>query len=451
MMFTPDNESPDPSGPSASRPGGSSRTSDHQYQPPGRSAPSQTSDLGPRTSDSSPLILHLDVDAFFASVEQLLIPALRGRPVIVGNGVIASCSYEARQFGLHAGMPLHQARRLCPRAEVLDGSYQVYRCFAEHVWEVTRRYVTALETFLDEAYGDATGIAERFGGPRKMGLRLQREVRQEVGLPVSIGLGRNRMLAKIGSNSAKPGGVVYVAPGQEKQFLAPLPVEKLLGVGPKTARQLKDMSIHTVGELAEVPRTFLRALLGYRGDLIHSRANGEDRHLVRSDVLPKSISRETTFHAPIADDEHIRGMLFYLLQRAARTARDDDLLAGRVELGMRYDDWKGVNSARTLSNATDSEETLFETVCDLLRRLHTRRVSLRHVRVVLSKLTPACQHSPLLEHEKRRQEKRLHSAVDSIRDRWGHAAVISGKAIELLGTLEQNDHGFVLRTPSLTK
>ncbi|MFP4054005.1 MAG: hypothetical protein ACLFV7_09095, partial [Phycisphaerae bacterium] len=400
---------------------------------------------------SSPLILHLDVDAFFASVEQLMIPALRDRPVIVGNGVIASCSYEARRFGLHAGMPLHQARRLCPHAEVLNGNYQVYRCFGEHVWEVTRRYVTALETFLDEAYGDATGIAERFGGPREMGLRLQREVRQEVGLPVSVGLGRNRMLAKIGSSSAKPGGVAYVAPGQEKRFLAPLPVEKLLGVGPKTARRLKDMSIHTVGQLAEVPRTFLRSLLGYRGDLIHSRANGEDRHLVRSDVLPKSISRETTFHAPIADHEQIRGMLFYLLQRGARAARDDGLLAGRVELAMRYDDWKAVNSARTLPDATDSEETLFETVCGLLERIHTRRVSVRHVRVVLSKLTPAREHAPLLEHEKRRQEKRLHSAVDGIRDRWGHGAVISGKAIELLGKLEQNDHGFVLRTPSLTK
>ncbi|MFP4216144.1 MAG: hypothetical protein ACLFVH_09455 [Phycisphaerae bacterium] len=399
----------------------------------------------------TPTILHLDIDAFFASVEQLLFPALRNRPVAVGNGVIASCSYEARASGLSAGMPLHRARRRCRDLIVLDGSYATYRCFAEHVWTICRRYVTTLETFLDEACGNATGIAEHYGGPRELGLRIQREVREEVGLPVSVGLASNRMMAKIGSGLEKPYGVVAIPPGREQRFLAPLPIDKLPGVGPKTRRILRDMNVATIGEIAALPREWLRSMLGYRGELIHDRAQGRDGRSIRADTLPKSISRETTFHRPLHDDGPIRGMIFYLLQRATRAARDDRLVAERVELGIRYDDWKQVNAARTLPDATDSEETLFAVTCELLDRLYTRRVALRHVRVILSNLSPAGDHVPLLEHATRRQERRLHAAVDTIRDRWGHSCLVSGKSIELLGELKQNDHGFVLRTPSLTK
>jgi DNA polymerase-4 len=400
----------------------------------------------------SPLLLHVDVDAFFASVEQLLIPALRGRPVIVGNGVIASCSYEAREFGLHAGMPLFQARELCPHAEVLDGSYPTYRCFAQHLWTICRRYVTALETFLDEAYGDATGIAERFGGPEAMGKRLQREALEEVGLPVSIGLARNRMLAKVASGWAKPRGVAYIAPGRELEFLGPLPVRKLLGVGPKTARRLDDMNIETVAQLAELPRSLLRSLFGrYRGDLLYERARGHDRHEIRTAGLPHSISRETTFHRPLGDRGELLGMIFYLLQRAMRAVRKQSLLAGSVELTVRYEDWRQNVGARSLPDATDSEEEAFEFVKALFARLHTRRVALRHVGVTLQTFRHASTRAALFEHETRRRDRRLHEAVDSIRDRFGHAAVVSGRSIDLLGKLPQDENGFVLRTPSLTK
>ncbi len=400
---------------------------------------------------SNSLLIHVDVDAFFASVEQLLIPALRGRPVLVGNGVIASCSYEARRFGLHAGMGLQQARRKCPQAEILDGSYSIYRCFAEHVWEVCRRYTCGLETFLDEAYGDATGIADRHDGPQAMGRKLQQQVRDEVGLPVSVGLASNRMLAKIASAAGKPGGVVYIPPGQEQRYLAPLPIEKLLGVGPKTARQLRDMNVRTIGDLAAMDATFVRSMLGYRGAQLHDRANGCDLDHVRDDAPPRSISRETTFHKPTGAPGEIRGMLFYLTERATRAVRDRDLLAGRVELTVRYNDWKQYNACKTLPEPTDSENEIFAVVGELLERLHKRRVALRHVGVVLSKFAPESTRMNLFEHEQCLRDRRLHSAVDSIRDRWGHAAVVSGKSIELLGEMEQNDYGFVLRTPSLTK
>ena len=401
---------------------------------------------------ASPLLLHLDVDAFFASVEQVRIPHLRGRAVIVGTGVIASCSYEARRFGCKAGMPLRQARRLCPAAVVLDGDYPTYRCFAEHVWEVCRRYTCGLETFLDEAYGDATGMPLlRQAGPEALGRRLQEDVAREVGLPVSVGLGANRMLAKVASAAAKPGGVRWIAPDSAAAYLAELPVEKLPGVGPKTCDQLADMNVQTVADLRRLDRSLLAGLFGRRGEVLYERCRGRDPQPLRPDAPPRSISRETTFHQPTCDGREVRGMLTYLLQRAMRTARQADLLAGRVELALRYEDGKRRAARRALDEPTDEDARAFSAVEALLGRLHTRRVALRNVGVVLAGFRPRGQRGELFTPAIRRRRRQLHTAVDAIRDRWGHAAIVSGRAIDLLGTLEQNDAGFVLRTPSLTK
>jgi len=399
------------------------------------------------------LILHIDVDAFFASVEQLLIPALRGRPVVVGSGVIASCSYEARRLGLHAGMELNEARRRCPGVVILAGDYPIYRCFAEQVWAICRGYTCGLETYLDEAYGDATGMEALHGDPPALGRKLQADIRAQTGLPVSIGLAGNRMLAKIASASVKPGGVAWIAPGREADFLAAMPVEKLLGVGRKTARMLRDMNITTVGALRTLPRPTLRSMLGRRGELLYERCRGRDVAESPSlrPRLPGTISRETTFHAPTCEPGEIGGMLFYLLERAMRTARAGELLAGAVELSIRYDDWKQLAARRTLDEPTDADEAVWAVVTELLGQLYTRRVALRHVGVVLSRFARKGCCRSLFEPAGRARQRELHGAVDVIRDRYGHAAIISGESIELLGRLEQNDYGFVLRTPSLTK
>lgn len=397
------------------------------------------------------LIIHLDVDAFFASVEQLLIPALRGRPVIVGSGVIASCSYEARGFGLRAGMPLVRAKRLCPRVEILKGDSHIYRCFAEHIWRLARGYAISLETYLDEAYGDATGMEAIHGPPMTLGRKLQRQVTDEVGLPISVGLAANRMMAKIASTSAKPHGVMWVAPDRAESFLSQLPVEKLPGVGPKTARKFRDMNIRRIAELRRLPRETLRTMLGRRGEVLYERCRGQDFDPIRPATLPQSISRETTFHRPTCDTDEIRGMLFYLLERAMRTARGGNLLVGCAELTVRYDDWKQFTAARTLPSPSDSDDEVFEVILALLRQLHHRRVALRHVGVVLSRFARAGDERNLFEAQRQIRDRRLHSAVDAIRDRYGHAAVVTGRSIDLLERLEQNDAGFVLRTPSLTK
>jgi DNA polymerase-4 len=403
--------------------------------------------------DTGKLILHVDVDAFFASVEQLLIPSLRGRPVIVGSGCIASCSYEARRFGLRAGMPLREAKRLCPRAVILAGDYQVYRCFAEHIWRVCRRYTCGLETYLDEAYGDATGMTRLHGQPLSLARKLQRDVRAEVGLPVSAGLAENRMLAKLASASAKPGGVAWIRPGAAMDVLAPLPIEKLPGVGPETAGKLRDMNIRTAGELRALPIGILRSMFGRRGETLYERCRGRDVENCPDlkPRVPRTISRETTFHQPTCDAGQIRGMLFYLLERAMRTVRLRGLAARTVELSIRHDDWKEYAGRRSLPRATSDDETAYAAVLDLFERLCRRRVALRHVGIVLSGFSPAGCEANLFEPRETARRRSLLKSVDAIRSRYGHAAVVTGRSIDLLGRLEQNDYGFVLRTPSLTK
>ena len=397
------------------------------------------------------LILHLDVDAFFASVEQLLIPSLRGKPVAVGSGCIASCSYQARSLGLHAGMSLRQACKLCPNLKVLPGNYQVYRCFAEHVWKVSRRFTVSLETHLDEAYGDATGMERIYGRPDQLGYRLQQAVLKEVHLPVSVGLAANRMMAKIASTSAKPGGVVWIPPEQEQQFLTELPVCKLPGVGPKTAGRLEDMNVNTVGDLRALGRSLLQSMWGQRGELLYERSCGRDFQPLRPDALPKTISRETTFHRPTTDKREILAMLFYLLERAMRTARKLALSVGCVELTIRYEDFKQAATRKSLNSASESTWQVFDLVSALLDSSYQRRISLRQVGLTLSNFTPTGSKPSLFEADSEVSRLRLDKIVDSIRDRYGHAVVVTGRSIELLGRMERNDYGFVLRTPSLTK
>jgi len=404
-----------------------------------------------QTAHHNPWVLHVDIDAFFPSVEQLLIPSLRHRPVIVGNGCIASCSYEARRFGLEAGMPLTEARRRCPQAVILDGHYQIYRCFAEHVWAICRRVCVSLETFLDEAYGELAMPPDRVDRAERVGRRLQRDVLDEVRLPISVGLAGNRMMAKLASSDAKPGGVRVIPPGTEIHYLASLPVETLLGVGPKLAHAFKEINITTVGQLAAISPVTLRHMFGRRGDVIYERAHGRDPQRLRHDAPPKTISRETTFHQPTCDRNEITGMLCYLLQRAMRAMRGYRLLTRCVETRIRYDDWKQTAARRTLAEPSDTDDDVLPTVLAIFDKLHRRRVSLRHVGVVLSSFIPAADVGRLFTARRRQRREDLQHAIDTVRDRFGHGAMVTGRAIDLLGKLRQDDYGFVLRTPSLTK
>ena len=393
------------------------------------------------------VIFHVDVDAFFASVEQLRNPRLRGRPVAVGAGVIASCSYEARARGLSNGMALHQALRLCPELIVVPGRHDIYRCFTAAIWDILRRYSPSIETHLDEAFCDFTGTDRLYPDFLDVGRRIREEVREEVGLAVSLGIAKNRMMSKLAAKSVKPDGLRMIRPGEEDAMLLPMSVRDLPGVGPKTAALFSDMNLRTVSDLRAVPRQTLEAILGKVGGAFYDRARGEDSRAVHENEIPKSVSRETTFHEATSDRGEIEGMLTYLIDRAMRAMRQLGLRTRNLRVKIRYSDWEQAEAAQTIP-ATSIDQEIQPIVKRLLMRLYVRRVSLRHVGIVLSKFEPEGGQLELFSNEKLRS---FHAAVDAIRDKHGDGAIVAGKAIELLSRLPKDAYGYVLRTPSLTK
>ncbi len=396
----------------------------------------------------NPTVMHLDVDAFFASVEQLKDPRLRGRPVAVGNGVVASPSYEARARGVTTAMPLHQAKRLCPELIVLDGRHEVYRCFTDAIWDILRRYAPAIETFLDEAFADFSGTEHVYPDFLELGRRIRREIRDETGLPVTIGIGRNRMISKLAAKSVKPDGLRLVPEGEEDAFMLPLPIGKIPGIGPKTAALFHDMNVHSVREFREIPRATLEALLGGKtGAALHERARGEDSRPVQEREIPRQVSRETTLEQPTADRAWLEGMLFYLVDRAIRAIRQQGLRTRTMRVRVRYSDW--VDSELSLSfPPTAYDQDLQPLARTLLAKLYTRRVTVRFVGVQFSNFS---LEEGQLELFSDASLERFTVAVDAIRDKFGHGAIVSGRAIELLNSLPKDAYGYVLRTPSLTK
>lgn len=396
-------------------------------------------------------ILHLDIDAFFASVEQLRNPRLAGKPVIVGSGCIASCSYEARKFGLYAGQSLSEARRLCPKAVILEGNYFVYRCFTNRVWEICRTFSPSVDTYLDDAYLDLKGTENLYPDILKSAAQLKDHIRRETGLSVTVGIGQSRIVARMASKSAKPDGMRLVEPAEVLPFLANFEVDKLPGVGHKTAEVLKRLNIHAVGELRNLPRHGLEALFGKLGLAIYDRCRGLDTMITSKKEIPHSISRETTFHKETTNRAEIEGMLCYLTERIGYTLRQLGCAAKTIHLKIRYGDFEGEKASESLLEATDIDNEIHRAAVGILNRIYTRRVALRHIGITVSHILPSEKgRRSLFETGEERAHRLLH-AIDKIRGRFGFSAITVGKAINLLGNLKQDSYGYVLRTPSLTK
>lgn len=397
-------------------------------------------------------ILHVDIDAFFAAIEQLRNPRLKGRPVIVGAGCIASCSYEARRFGLHAGMALSEARRLCPEAVILEGHAQVYRCFAEVIFECCRAIAPAIETYLDEAYCDLSGTERLHGDLLAAARALKRDILERTGLTVTCGLGPNRMLAKLVGKTTKPDGLAAITAGEADAFLRERPIEQLAGVGHAHARTLRGMNIRTIGELRPLSAEVLVALFGAPGRMLYERCRGRDTAVVHEREIPLSISRETAFHRDTADRLEIEGMLEYLVGRACRTARELDIQPRTVAVRLRYADGEGAAQERSLAAPSDADDVVLGLALHVLRRLFTRRVALHNVGVTLSQFVAgAAEQVDLFDAASAGRRHALLKALDGVRDTYGHGALVSGRALHLKGRLVEDRHGFVLRTPSLTR
>jgi DNA polymerase-4 len=254
------------------------------------------------------------------------------------------------------------------------------------------------------------------------------------------------------SASGKPDGLVVVRPGTEREFIAPMGVEKLPGIGHHTAEVLQRMNVTTIGQLAELPEWSLESMFGARGIALHERAQGRDSRVIAGREIPKSISRETSFHENTTDLREIEGMLCYLTERAAKTLRELGLMAKAVTVKIRYSDFEGDAVTKSLPERTNLDEDLFKLAHAMLRGLYRRRVSLHHVGVVLSNIrAEGGVQAGLFDRRKRLRLRELYQVIDEVRDRFGHGAIVAGRSLDLLNRLPKCDHGFVLRTPSLTK
>ncbi|MEO5618799.1 MAG: DNA polymerase IV [Candidatus Eisenbacteria bacterium] len=398
------------------------------------------------------LVLHVDIDAFFAAIEQQRNPALRGKPVIVGAGVIASCSYEARRFGLKAGMTLSEARRLCPQAVILEGHAQTYRCFAEVIFAHCRAMSPSIETCLDEAYCDLTGTERLHGDVLAAARAMKDAILAETGLTVTCGVGPNRMLAKLIGKTVKPDGLASLAAEDADAFLTDRPIEQLAGVGHAHAKTLRSMNLVTIGSLRALPVETLEALFGVAGRLLYERCRGRDTMAVTPREIPLSISRETSFHRDTAEATMIEGMLEYLVGRACLAARELGLRARTVGVRLRYQDGEGGEQERSLKTPSEADPVVLETALSLHRRLFTRRVALHALGVTLSNFIPAAgEQGSLFDEREAGRRAALYRAFDKVRGSYGHGVLVSGRALRLKGRLAEDRHGFVLRTPSLTK
>ncbi len=385
---------------------------------------------------SARTILHVDLDAFYASVEQLDRPGLRGRPVVVGadpkggrgRGVVAAASYEARRYGIRSAMPISEAWRRCPHAVYLRPRPERYAEMSRRVFRIFHRYTDRVEPLsIDEAFLDLTGCERLFGPGEDAARRIQQAVRGETGLGASVGVAPNKFLAKIASDLEKPGGLVVVRPGEEERFLAPLPVERLWGVGPRTAGALRSAGVRTIGDLARWRREDLEARFGEAGAHLWELARGRDDRPVEPRREPKSLGAEVTFDEDVADPGAVRTTLLALCERVAGRLRRHGLLARGVVLKFRDETFTTWTRSAPLNEPTDLAEDLFGAVTGLLERVPTRpgrRVRLVGVQAV--RLVPrlAGVQAGLFGSEERERRRRAARAGDAVRERFGSRALV---------------------------
>jgi DNA polymerase IV len=377
-------------------------------------------------------ILHVDMDAFFVSVELLERPELVGKAVIVGGGpnqrgVVTSASYEARKFGVHSAMPLRTASKLCPHAVFLDGHHQRYSEWSDRVAAILGKFSPIVEMVsIDEAYLDLSGTERLLGPPLAATDRLLRQITRETGLPCSGGLASTRLVAKVASDQAKPRGLVWVAPGSEARFLTPLPVRNVPGIGEVTERALRALGLETVGQLAEVPQEKLEKIFGQWGTALYRKARGGDSYEFVIDAEPKSISHNHTFGEDTDETEALVAMLSHLSQKACKRLREAGLATRTLTLTIRYTGFDTYTRARTLAQPTQLDTDIFAVFHNLFRQHRKTRRKIRLLGVSLSGLAHGSKQLDLLDAERRAKIEKLTRAADKLRDRFGFDSIQFG-------------------------
>jgi DNA polymerase IV len=380
-------------------------------------------------------ILHIDMDAFYVSVELLERPELRGKPVVVGGqpdrrGVVSAASYEARRYGIHSAMPLRTAGKLCPQAVFLEGRHDLYAQWSDRIVEILGRFSPVVEmASIDEAYLDLTGT-ERLHGPSLAAAHaLIREIGERTHLPCSAGLARTRLVAKVASDQAKPRGLLWVPAGLEAEFLAPLGVRRIPGIGKVTEAALQTMGIERVGQLAAVPQEKLEERFGQWGTALYRKARGGDSYEFFVDAEAQSISPSHTFGSDTRDRAVLDAMLSRLCQKAAKRLRESGLDARSVTVTIRYAGFETVTRGRTLAEPAHLDQLFLETVRQLFDRNWDRRRAVRLVGVELGELSHGGAQLNLLEGARREKLDKLARATDKLRERFGFAKVQFGGSL----------------------
>jgi DNA polymerase IV len=379
-------------------------------------------------------ILHVDLDAFFVSVELLDKPELRGKPTAVGGrpderGVIASASYEARKFGVRSAMPTRTALQLCPDLILLSSHHDLYAQHSRRIMTMLLEITPQIEQLsIDEAFFDITGTELRYGSAEKLARYLHDRIRAEFGLPCSIGVASNKLVAKIATEKAKPNNICLVPVGEEAAFLAPLPVRALWGVGPKTAEILKTLNIETIGQIAQARSEVLAHRLGQRGtEEIIQRAQGIDDSPVESERVTKQISQETTFAKDVREVAVLRATLLELSESVGRHLREANLSARTIAIKLRYSDFTTFSRQTTLPQSTDIDQEIFSTAWTLLEANWNKR-AIRLIGVAGRQLNPAARQLDLFGAQDDRVE-RLTRTVDEIRHKYGTDSLKRGSTL----------------------
>jgi DNA polymerase-4 len=381
-------------------------------------------------------ILHVDMDAFFVSVEELEDPSLIGKAVIVGadpegRGVVAAASYAARKFGIHSAMPIGTAKKLCPHAIFLRGHHEKYHIYSEKIYLLFQEFTPVVEMVsIDEAYLDLTGTERLYGSAFRGADRLIRAVKERTGLNCSGGLSASHLVSKIASDQAKPHGLLYVLPGCEARFLAPLPIRRMPGIGKVTEPELRSLGITTIGDLQQLGKDRLRERFGKFGEWLSIKSRGEDIEAYAYSEEPKSISHETTFDADTADAEELERTLSYLAQLVARRLRDHGFFARTVGLKLRYEDFSTLTRDVSLDDPTHLDSVIFENVLRLFDRAWKPPRKVRLLGVRATNLERAGFQRSLLDAPQRDKQDRLLRVADQVRSRFGFESVQLARSLE---------------------
>jgi len=380
-------------------------------------------------ADSRVSILHVDMDAFFVSVELLARPELEGLAVVVGGqrdqrGVVTSASYEARRFGVHSGMALRTAAKLCPHAKFLDGHHELYGKWSDRVAAILAKYSPIVEmASIDEAYLDLAGTERLHGPPLSVADSLLREITSMTGLPCSGGLAATRLVAKVASDQAKPRGLVWVPAGSEAAFLAPLAARRIPGIGKVTDASLQSLGIVTIAQLQAMSLGRLEENFGRWGTALYRKARGIDSYEFFIDAEPKSLSHNQTFGKDTNNSELLHSTLSYLCQKAGKRMREAGLHARTVTLTLRFADFRTITRNHTLAEPSDLDTVVLSAIRELFARSWNGKAMLRLVGVALSSFSSGSEQLDLLDPERREKLERLARTTDRLRDRYGFTKV----------------------------